>query len=325
MSNNLTCISFAAGLGGMSKGAKIAGFSSIYQSDIWELTKKVFEFNKEQKILLPDNYCFSEGVYQAGEEGPNKINYGNMYNVRLETINNSLAKHGYSTLNLGDLALMTSGSPCQDMSRVNPYRHPSGTRNLLMVQQLRIVKKLMPMVTILEQVDSFFDAPMTPFKESFFRALRQIEGDYYWAYDILNAMDYGSRQNRKRVIFILIRKDLGVPSKFFPLPTTKPAQPCQFVNNLLPHIVGYTTKDGYKPANQVFGTMTSGLIRVLTTEGERRSMTIKERQVLCNLEDLNLDVPSVTETDKCEMLGNMVQIPLMADLCKHIRKEILKA
>lgn len=307
--------SFFAGDGGMSKGAKLAGFRSLYQSDIWEVPKKVFDANKNRPDLSVDNYCRSEGVYQAGQGG-------DMYNITLESINAFLQEHGYPLLKIGDVPLMTSGSPCQDMSRVNPKRHPSETRNLLMIQQLRTVKKLLPLVVVIEQVDSFFDKPMMPFKESFLRALKQLENEYHWHYGVLNAMDYGARQNRKRVIFLLVRKDLGTLPSF---PQPMPIQPSQFVCNLLPDIAAFSVKENFQPANQVFGTMTSSPIQVLTTKGERRIMTIQERQVLCNLEDLDLNVPGVTNTDKCTMLGNMVQIPFMAELCKHIRKEILKA
>lgn len=99
------------------------------------------------------------------------------------------------------------GSPCQDFSRSGLKKggaKGSGTRSSLLFETIRIIEEMKekPKVVLWENVKGVLDKNM---RASFFHYLSEMERlGYESKYKILNAMDFGIPQNRKRIFVVSI-------------------------------------------------------------------------------------------------------------------------
>lgn len=99
------------------------------------------------------------------------------------------------------------GSPCQDFSRSGLKKggeKGSGTRSSLLFETIRIIEEMKekPKVVLWENVKGVLDKNM---RASFFHYLKEMEKlGYESKYKILNAMDFGIPQNRKRIFVVSI-------------------------------------------------------------------------------------------------------------------------
>lgn len=99
------------------------------------------------------------------------------------------------------------GSPCQDFSRSGLKKggeKGSGTRSSLLFETIRIIEEMKekPKVVLWENVKGVLDKNM---RASFFHYLKEMERlGYESKYKILNAMDFGIPQNRKRIFVVSI-------------------------------------------------------------------------------------------------------------------------
>jgi len=99
------------------------------------------------------------------------------------------------------------GSPCQDFSRSGLKKggeKGSGTRSSLLFETIRIIEEMKekPKVILWENVKGVLDKNM---RASFFHYLKEMEKlGYESKYKILNAMDFGIPQNRKRIFVVSI-------------------------------------------------------------------------------------------------------------------------
>lgn len=142
------------------------------------------------------------------------------------------AIHGVSeTMNLGDItkvdeqklpkdiALVTYGFPCQDISnagRMKGLFNEDGTktRSGLFFEALRIIEATQPRVAIGENVKMLTSKK---FAEQFKIVLESLEQAGYNNYfKVVNAKDCGIPQNRERVLIVSIRKDVDDGSFVFP-------------------------------------------------------------------------------------------------------------
>ncbi|MDO5555831.1 MAG: DNA (cytosine-5-)-methyltransferase [Clostridia bacterium] len=88
------------------------------------------------------------------------------------------------------------------------------TRSGLYFEGYRILREVMPKVSIIENVKNLTSKR---FREKFATILKDIEDlgyNNYWR--VLNAKDYGIPQNRERVFIVSIRKDIDKCSFNFP-------------------------------------------------------------------------------------------------------------
>ena len=103
--------------------------------------------------------------------------------------------------------LLMHGSPCQDFSRAGLKqggKKGSGTRSSLLFETIRIIEEMnsRPRIVIWENVKGVLDKNM---RASFFHYLKEMERlGYESKYKILNAMDFGIPQNRKRIFVVSI-------------------------------------------------------------------------------------------------------------------------
>lgn len=118
-----------------------------------------------------------------------------------------------------DIALVTYGFPCQDISNAGKQKglfneDGSKTRSGLFFDALRIIQASQPKIAIAENVKALTGKK---FKNEFELVLRSLEEAGYSNYwKVLNAVDFGIPQNRERVFIVSIRKDLDDGSFVFP-------------------------------------------------------------------------------------------------------------
>ena len=121
-----------------------------------------------------------------------------------------------NTENLKEIDFMTWGFPCQDISIAGNLKgiEKGKTRSGLYFEGYRILKDVMPKVSIIENVKNLTSKR---FRNEFAGILKDIEDagyNNYWR--VLNAKDYGIPQNRERVFIVSIRKDIDKCSFNFP-------------------------------------------------------------------------------------------------------------
>jgi DNA (cytosine-5)-methyltransferase 1 len=96
----------------------------------------------------------------------------------------------------GKIALVFGGSPCQGLSRIGK-RDVDDPRNQLIAHFCRLVEELQPTAFVLENVPDLLLPKYAGLIEPSLQQLQQA-GYNLWTW-VLNALDYGVPQNRKRV------------------------------------------------------------------------------------------------------------------------------
>jgi site-specific DNA-cytosine methylase len=317
--NQLYMLSFFSGIRGLDIGGRKAGFSPLFLSDWWLSAGKAFEAN----IPSPDNpdqpeYLKSEGLYVCGEDK------GDIKKISFRKIQDYILEHLKIKVERGEITVIHGGPPCQDVSISNNFRCVSTEQNRLIFELLRIIEEAHPKVGLIEQVPYLIGEKFAELWHEIQLVLNSMT-DYVWDYKVMNAMNHGARQNRKRLIIMLVRRDLNVPVSF--PKAIEPALEKVAVQKLLPEVYHFSPgqyKDDIKSAkNNVFCTMTcTGSEWLYGIDGKRRKPTINERIVLSELEGLKLKGISVT--DQKTLIGNMVQISFAEALFRHIKSNILK-
>lgn len=121
-----------------------------------------------------------------------------------------------------DIQIFAGGPPCQGFSTSNPNRNLLDERNQLPLRFIYYCKVCKPNIVFMENVPGIIslgkkkgekEGPFIPWLRKAFD-----NAGYNMQYEILNAADYGVPQNRRRVIFIAIRKEFAMNYKY-PKPT----------------------------------------------------------------------------------------------------------
>ena len=313
--NGLYGISFFSGVRGFDIGAKKAGFSSLFLSDIMKQAGDAFKLN----TLNSNEHLRSEGVYAVGKQA------GDITKLSFEAIAGHIKDKLGIELKKGEASVIHGGPPCQGFSKCNMHRVELSDRNMLIFELLRIINEAKPKVGLIEQVPDLISP-------KFFRVWSTIKyvlnsmTDYIWDFQVMDASLYGARQKRKRLIIMLVRRDLGVPVSF-PLPSPVDLSKVS-VKSLLPHVNYFSPgqfKDSIKDAaKHIFCTMTAtGSEKVYCADGKGRDLTIEERLVLTELEGLNLE--GISKSYQKKLVGNMVQVSFAEKLFQHVKENILLA
>ena len=172
-------LSFFAGCGGLCYGAKAAGIDIVGTNELVEAYKEVYSLNFPNCHFLPND----------------------VRQIKKSDIDVVLEKHG-------NIDIMLGGPPCQGFSLAGK-RDVNDERNTLFGDYLEISKHVKPKVILIENVKL-----LTSMKDPDGRYVRDrvIETYHKLGYDsqfyVVNAKNYGVPQNRQRVIFIGVRKDL---------------------------------------------------------------------------------------------------------------------
>ncbi len=178
-----TSIDLFSGCGGLTKGFELAGIKSIFASDIDENCEKTFLRNFPQTPFL----C--KDIIEIVKEEVDELLCGKTPDI------------------------IIGGPPCQGFSLANKRRNKvaDDPRNKLFYGFVKFINWYSPKVFVMENVKGLLSMQngqvIRTIVEEFSRA---GNCGYNVAYKVLKASDYGTPQNRERVILIGYRKDLNI-------------------------------------------------------------------------------------------------------------------
>lgn len=122
---------------------------------------------------------------------------------------------------LPDFDLLTGGFPCQAFSNAGQMKGELDPRGTLFYEIIRIAEVKKPKYMLLENVKGLTSKK---FKETFDKILSELDRiGYNVKWKVLNSKDYGTPQNRERVWFVCIRKDI---EQEFNFPNKEPLNIC---------------------------------------------------------------------------------------------------
>lgn len=175
-------IDLFCGAGGMSYGFEKAGFNSILAIDKWEDAIVTYNENRKNKVgTTVDIHDFS---------------------------NEDLTKIAQAH----DVVGIIGGPPCQGFSLVGT-RETNDPRNSLYMEYVRFVNVVKPKFFVLENVPGLLSMEKHKYRDDIIKRFTEL--GYNVNYSTLTASEYGVPQNRKRVFFIGLRKDIIDKNNFF--------------------------------------------------------------------------------------------------------------
>jgi DNA (cytosine-5)-methyltransferase 1 len=178
-------ISLFSGCGGLDLGFVNAGFNLVWANDFDSDAQAIHELN-------------------AKEFGFCKIDTRDILTV------------GEKEIPEGDI--LTAGFPCQPFSNAGNRKGVHDSRGMLYKECLRIIEDKIPKVIVFENVKGLLSTKYIDGRnlaEVIVEDLSSIANvGYNVVSKLVNASDYGVPQNRQRVLFIGVRKDLGVTFEF---------------------------------------------------------------------------------------------------------------
>lgn len=168
-------ISLFSGCGGLDCGFKKAGFNIVFAND--------FDLD-------------AQAVYS--------LNLGSIDKRDILTVNEN---------EIPDGDILTAGFPCQPFSNAGNRKGVHDSRGMLYKECLRIIKCKMPKVVVFENVKGLLSTKYIDGRnlaDVIESDLAEMNGvGYNVVHKLVNASDYGVPQNRQRVLFVGIRKDIG--------------------------------------------------------------------------------------------------------------------
>lgn len=173
-------ISLFSGCGGLDLGFRQSGFTSVWAND----------FDSDAQAV----YSLNLGA----------IDKRNILDVEVEDIPN------------GDI--LTAGFPCQPFSNAGNRKGVHDSRGMLYKECLRIINTKMPKVIVFENVKGLLSTKYIDGRNLVEVIIEDLSSmnklGYEVVYQLVNASDYGVPQNRQRVFFVGVRKDLGISFEF---------------------------------------------------------------------------------------------------------------
>lgn len=173
----MNIISLFAGAGGLDKGFENAGFDVKWAC---EFDKKIWETYKYNHA---DTYLETRSITDVKEEEiPD------------------------------DICGIIGGPPCQSWSLAGSMRGIEDNRGKLFFDYLRILKAKQPLFFMAENVPGMISSAHI----ATFNNIKNMfsECGYNVKHAVLNAWDYGAPEDRKRVILVGYREDLGIEFNF---------------------------------------------------------------------------------------------------------------
>lgn len=109
----------------------------------------------------------------------------------------------------GNIDLLIFGAPCQSFSIAGHRRGECDERGQLFYKAIEIVNGILPKYFIAENVIG-----LLTHKETFKKLLRKMRRHYVVSYSVLNSLNFGVPQQRRRVYIIGIRRDINQSFSF---------------------------------------------------------------------------------------------------------------
>lgn len=181
------CLDLFAGAGGFSEGFRQAGFHTLAGNDIDAWAGATYELNHRAhgtKFVLGD-------ISKS--------------NVKEELFD---AVRGH------ELDVIIGGPPCQGFSQVrNHDRLIDDPRNALYRHYVSVIRTLRPRAFVMENVPGLENLAGGLVRSQIIEDLA-LEGEYVVQSRVIDAAEFGVPQNRLRILFIGLRRDLNVSPRF---------------------------------------------------------------------------------------------------------------
>ncbi len=172
-------VSFFAGCGGLCYGLKAAGFNIVATNELVEEYKNIYRENFPNVNFLPND----------------------VKKITKEDIENLMRKYP-------KIDMLAGGPPCQGFSLAGK-RNVGDERNSLFQYYLTIAEQIKPKIILMENV-RLLTTMRNPngglIKDDITAGFGRI--GYDCNFFVVNASNYGVPQNRERILFIGVRKDL---------------------------------------------------------------------------------------------------------------------
>lgn len=169
----MNIVSFFSGAGGLDLGFQKAGFNVIwaneYDKEIWE----TFEYNHPKTIL----------------------DRRSIVDIHIDEV--------------PDCDGIIGGPPCQSWSEAGLMKGIQDKRGQLFYDFIRILSAKQPKFFLAENVSGMLLDRHSEALENIKEMFRNAGIGYELSFEMVNASDYNVPQDRKRIFFVGIRKDLG--------------------------------------------------------------------------------------------------------------------
>ncbi|QTC41498.1 DNA cytosine methyltransferase [Bacillus sp. V3] len=162
-----TIIDLFSGAGGMSLGFKQEGYKIALANDIEQCCVETYIHNHPE---IPKEYIINDDIDKVITDIEKKMRFD-------------------------EIDIVIGGPPCQGFSNANRQRLIDDPRNKLYKSYVQIVEKVQPKFFVMENVEG-----MKGVADQVQEDFRRI--GYELNYKVLNAVDFGVPQKRKRLIFI---------------------------------------------------------------------------------------------------------------------------
>lgn len=172
-----TFVSFFSGCGGLDLGFSNAGFKMVYANDNDRAVAETF-----------------------------KENHG------LELDQRSITKIKPEELPEADG--MVGGPPCQSWSLAGMMRGAKDARGSVFYDYVRLIEGKKPSFFLAENVPGIVSSTHLPEFEKILERMSKVGPGYNIAWKLVDARDYGVPQERRRVIVVGYRKDMGKEFEF---------------------------------------------------------------------------------------------------------------
>ena len=172
----MNIVSLFAGCGGLDLGFERAGFNVIWANEFDKAIHDTYRLNHPNTILNTSDVRILKGA------------------------------------DIPDCDGIIGGPPCQAWSEGGKQKGIEDPRGQLFLEYIRIVTEKRPKFFVIENVQGIIDDKHKKTLEDFLKRLNYA--GYSITYKLLNAADYKIPQDRFRVFFIGIRKDLKNEYKF---------------------------------------------------------------------------------------------------------------
>jgi DNA (cytosine-5)-methyltransferase 1 len=180
----LKAIDFFCGAGGMTYGLTLSGIKVLAGIDNNEECKETYEINNPNSKFIPDD---------IKELSVNKLQ-------KLTDIRRN-----------DDFLIFVGCSPCQYWTQINTSKSKSSETKDLLKDFHKFISYFLPGQIIVENVKGILD---NQGESGLLNLLRFLEiYKYTYDYKIINALDYGVPQNRKRFLLVASRttKEIRLP------------------------------------------------------------------------------------------------------------------
>lgn len=169
-------VSLFSGAGGLDKGFEKAGFDIIWANEYDASIWETFEYN------FPNTYLDKRSIRNV------------------------------PSIDIPECIGIIGGPPCQSWSEAGALRGIDDERGQLFYEFIRILRDKKPLFFLAENVEGMLAQRHSEALANIKKLFR--ESGYILSFRLINANNYNVPQDRKRVIFVGYRNDLGITFEF---------------------------------------------------------------------------------------------------------------